>query len=193
MPVKKGYRQTEEHKTKLMAWRIKKKLIRILKTLHPCLNCNRLILNKYFCSYSCKYKYPVSEKTRSLMSVSGQKKKLTEEHKNKIGSSCKGRSAWNKGLNRNTDSRLAQIGDKLMGRPLSLECRQKISEKGKGRQPSQKSKYKLIQYNKTFKSQEMKEKLVTVFHISREYVDSLRPAELRASYDEYNINARNKA
>lgn len=41
--------------------------------------------------------------------------------------------------------------------------------------------------------EKMKDKLVSVFHISREYLDGLSPAEIRAAYDEYNISARNKA
>lgn len=41
--------------------------------------------------------------------------------------------------------------------------------------------------------EKMKEKLISTFRISREYVDGLSPAEIRAAFDEYNINARNKA
>jgi hypothetical protein len=39
----------------------------------------------------------------------------------------------------------------------------------------------------------MKDKLVSVFRLSRDYLDGLSPAEIRAAYDEYNINARNRA
>ena len=38
--------------------------------------------------------------------------------------------------------------------------------------------------------EKMKDKLVSVFHISREYLDGLSPAEVRAAYDEYNINSK---
>lgn len=42
--------------------------------------------------------------------------------------------------------------------------------------------------------EKMKEKLINHFHLSREYVEYvLSPAEIRAVYDEYNINERNKA
>ncbi len=41
--------------------------------------------------------------------------------------------------------------------------------------------------------EKMKDKLVSVFHISREYLDGLSPAEIRSSYDEYTINERNRA
>lgn len=40
--------------------------------------------------------------------------------------------------------------------------------------------------------EKMKDKLVTVFHISRDYLDGLSQAEIRSSYDEYTINERNK-
>jgi hypothetical protein len=40
--------------------------------------------------------------------------------------------------------------------------------------------------------EKMKDKLVTVFHLSREYLDGISSAEIRAGYDEYNISARNK-
>jgi hypothetical protein len=39
----------------------------------------------------------------------------------------------------------------------------------------------------------MKEKLMSEFHISLEYLDGLSPAEIRAAFDEYNINKRNRA
>lgn len=41
--------------------------------------------------------------------------------------------------------------------------------------------------------EKMKNNLVNIFRISREYLDGLSHAEIRAAYDEYEINARNKA
>jgi hypothetical protein len=42
-------------------------------------------------------------------------------------------------------------------------------------------------------TEKMKDKLVSVFGISRAYLDNQSEAEIAAAYDEYTINQRNRA
>lgn len=80
-------------------------------------------------------------------------KKLSEEHKKKIGLACKGKPAWNKGLNgffhhtkehkekisklrkgvwKNSKDAIEKIRTKAIGRGHTLESRLKMSEQRKG-------------------------------------------------------------
>jgi len=53
---------------------------------------------------------------------------LTTEHKNKIGESLLGRLPWNKGLTKDDHPSLKLISDKITGKIVSGETRDKISK-----------------------------------------------------------------
>ncbi len=108
--------------------------------------------------------------TKELAAVADRISKKTTDHKTKIDL-------------QNMKKKLNVIAEKLPKRePLDEQKAVKI----------QKRLTSLFFITNEADVEKMKDKLVTVFRISREYLDGLSPAEIRAAYDEYTISARNK-
>ncbi len=99
-----------------------------------------------------------------------------------------------------------RISDKMVdskSRKNLLELKErliKVADKIPHKEPLDSTKIKKIEkrLNSLFFTtnegdvEKMKDKLVSVYHISREYLDGLSPAEITASFDEYVIEERNR-
>lgn len=100
--------------------------------------------DRKFCSLSCAARY---NSTNGLIGIKG--KKMSEEHKLKIGKANKGKrhTAWNKGK-KLSEEHVKNLSISHIGISLSEEAKRKVSEASRGRKHSKETRIKIAENQK---------------------------------------------